>query len=113
MSKYKKSNIFLSFHCVGELTNRVEAFGVTIIEAMSYALPVVTGNVGGPSEIIIDKENGFLVNQMDFDRYVSILTQLCTDKLMREKIGKNAASYVQEKFSISNERSRILEILMY
>lgn len=35
---------------------------MTIIEAMSFGKPVVASNVGGISEIVIDNENGFVVD---------------------------------------------------
>jgi UDP-glucose:tetrahydrobiopterin glucosyltransferase len=39
----------------------VEAFGNTCIESMACGTPVIAYNQGGPSEIINDKLNGFLV----------------------------------------------------
>jgi glycosyltransferase involved in cell wall biosynthesis len=41
-------------------TSRVDSFGLTILEAMSMGTPVIAANSGGPSEIIIDGETGFL-----------------------------------------------------
>lgn len=39
-----------------------EAFGLTILEAMHSGLPVFATAFGGPSEIIVHQESGFLVN---------------------------------------------------
>lgn len=40
----------------------VETFGMTLIEAFSYGIPVVAPNVGGPLEIIDDAINGYCVD---------------------------------------------------
>jgi glycosyltransferase involved in cell wall biosynthesis len=38
-----------------------EPFGLVVVEAMMAALPIVSIDNGGPSEIVIDKQTGFLV----------------------------------------------------
>lgn len=43
----------------------VEAFGNVAIEAMACGVPVIAYRRGGPAEIIIDGENGFLVEPDD------------------------------------------------
>ena len=40
----------------------VETFGLTLIEAFSFGLPVIAPPVGGPTEIVQDGVNGFLIN---------------------------------------------------
>ncbi len=108
---YIKSDIFLNFHRTGPLTNREEAFGVTIIEAMSFALPVITGNSGGPSEIIENGQTGYLIDNIDIEDYVDKLVTLCNDKTLRISVGTRAADFVQKHFSIRQEKSRLIEIL--
>ena len=44
------------------LPSDYEGLPMTIIEAMSFGKPVVASNVGGISEIVIDNENGFVVD---------------------------------------------------
>ncbi len=38
-----------------------EGLPVTMMEAMSFSIPVIATNVGGVSEIVCDSENGFLI----------------------------------------------------
>lgn len=40
----------------------VETFGMTIIEAFAYGLPVIGPNVGGPIEIIKNRSNGLTID---------------------------------------------------
>ena len=39
-----------------------EAFGLTVVEAMTCGLPVFATNRGGPAEIIVDGESGFHID---------------------------------------------------
>ncbi len=41
---------------------RFEGFGLTVLEAMYSGLPTFATQFGGPAEIIIDGESGFLIN---------------------------------------------------
>jgi glycosyltransferase involved in cell wall biosynthesis len=40
----------------------VEAFGLTLIEALACGTPVIAYDKGAPSEIIVDRKTGFIVN---------------------------------------------------
>ena len=56
----------------------IEPFGLTVIEAMSCGVPVVATRHGGPSEIISDGENGYLVdpkNPKDVSRKIRKLVK--------------------------------------
>ena len=48
----------------------VEAFGNVAIEAMATGVPVITYDRGGPAEIVIDGETGFVVPADDVDALV-------------------------------------------
>ena len=51
---------FKNFH-IFVLPSLSEAFGITILEAMSQKIPVIATNVGGIPEIIEDENTGILV----------------------------------------------------
>jgi sucrose synthase len=50
-----------------------EGFGLTILEAMRCGVPTFGTKFGGPSEIIIDGENGYLINPHDPENVSQIL----------------------------------------
>ena len=68
---YQSSDIYSAHHCLGPITHREEAFGVSLLEAMSFGLPIVTGASGGVCEIVVDKETGYLFppNHIDAHSY--------------------------------------------
>jgi UDP-glucose:tetrahydrobiopterin glucosyltransferase len=45
----------------------VEAFGNVVVEALACGVPVVTHRRGGPAEIVVDGETGFVVDPDDPD----------------------------------------------
>jgi L-malate glycosyltransferase len=42
------------------LYSKMETFGVSLVEALSCGIPVISGNIGGPNDFV-SKENGILV----------------------------------------------------
>lgn len=54
----------------------VEAFGNVAIEAMACGVPVVAYRRGGPAEIVVDGETGFLVEPDDVDAAVRAVRRL-------------------------------------
>jgi len=81
---YFKSSIFA-------FTSSSEGFPNVIGEAMSAGLPVVAFDcVAGPSEMIIDGYNGYLIPLFDNIQFESKLAKLMEDENLRKELGKNA-----------------------
>lgn len=59
-----------------------EGIPVSIMEAMSFGIPVIARNVGGMSEIV-NEENGLLLENDDAEDAASKISSLLTD--CREK----------------------------
>ena len=71
------------------LSSLYEGIPMTIIEAMGTGLPIVSTNVGGIPDMIVDKEEGLLVD-LNPQSIAAALKKIIDDKLFREKIGRNA-----------------------
>lgn len=74
----------------------VETFGLTILEAMTYGVPVIGPNAGGPAEIIRHGVDGFLVNPLDLDEVSRRLKVLLTDEARYEQFVRNAGTRASE-----------------
>ena len=80
-------------------TSRLEAFGRTIIEAMAAEKPVVAVRAGGPEEIIIEGETGFLVSKGDIEMLADSITKLLIDDKMAKRMGQAGKDVVKERFT--------------
>jgi glycosyltransferase involved in cell wall biosynthesis len=69
-----------------------EAFGMTLLEAMSAGLPVVATRVGGIPEVVASGELGLLVPPNDVGTLASALRDVLTDEHLRNALSRNSAS---------------------
>ena len=56
----------------------VETFGLTLLEAMAYGVPVIAPPAGGPTEVVVDGKTGFLISAYDIEALknkILLLTQ--------------------------------------
>jgi glycosyltransferase involved in cell wall biosynthesis len=64
-----------------------ESFGLIFLEAMTYARPTIGCRAGGPQEIIVDGETGFLVPPEDPTRLAAAITRLATNRKLCRDMG--------------------------
>ena len=73
------------------LSSKMEGFGLVILEAMEYGLPVVSCDCRyGPSDIITDERDGYLVPVGDEDAFAEKLCMLIENEPLRLQMGKHA-----------------------
>lgn len=97
-------NIFIAYRDSSILvsTSLFEPFGLVIPEAMSCGLPIVAYDCPyGPSMMISDGDNGFLVEDNNRQVFIDQLCLLMSDINLCQRMGK-AASMSVRHFSNSN-----------
>ena len=87
-----------------------EGFGMVIVEAMSFGLPVIATNVGGIPEIISNGQNGLLVDSSSAESIKEALALLLSDEAMRRRLSENALSTYSEKYTFRNYIQRLESI---
>lgn len=75
-----------------------EGTPVSIIEAMAAAKPVVATKVGGVSNVVRDKENGYLVASNDEEVFRDRLLDLIEDPEKRKRFGEHGRESVRRRF---------------
>ena len=80
----------------------------SILEAMAIGCPVVTTDVAGAKELVVDQETGFVVPQQAHEDLGHCITTLLDDKERRLYMGQAGRRRVEDKFSFS-QRLRCIE----
>ncbi|MBC7523554.1 MAG: glycosyltransferase family 4 protein [Flavobacterium sp.] len=79
------------------MTSRSEGFPMVLIEAMSAGLPIVAYDCPvGPRVLIVNSENGFLIEDGNELEFISKLEILIVDQNLRLQMGKNASESVKK-----------------
>lgn len=82
--KYIESSLFV-------LSSRFEGFGMVLIEAMACGLPCISFDCPtGPSSIVKNGENGFLVKNGDIKSLAEKICFMIENKELRNNLGKQA-----------------------
>jgi glycosyltransferase involved in cell wall biosynthesis len=92
------------------LSSRREGLPNSILEAMAMGLSVVTTDVAGAKELVVNGNTGFVVPQQDVDGLArAILTLLC-DQQLRSVMGDAGRRRVELEFSFSRRMQRIEDL---
>lgn len=71
-----------------------------ILEAMALRKPVVATRVGGIPEVVLDEENGLLVESGDVQGLARAILRLARAPQLRQQLGARARKIVQEDYSM-------------
>ncbi|MEW5693144.1 MAG: glycosyltransferase, partial [Candidatus Hydrogenedentota bacterium] len=67
-------------------------------------------NVGGISELVIDKKTGFLLEQGDLNGFVERIKYLIQNKEIRKEMGEEAKKYIEENFQMNKVIDSYIEL---
>lgn len=80
------------------LTSKNEGTPVSLIEAQASGIPVISTDVGGVKDIILEGETGFAVPCGNLELYTEKLLDLINNEKKREKMSQNGWPFVRDKF---------------
>lgn len=98
-------------HSVTSRSGDQEGFGVSIAEASALQLPVVSTRHNGIPEQIVDGENGYLVNEFDFESMADRLVELISDPGLCRELGLNGRERIIKKHNLDQRSKSIYTIL--
>ncbi len=102
---YKKSAMFV-------LTSRYEGFGLVLTEAKNMGLPCVSFRCpAGPSEIIKDGMNGYLIDCFDIEEMAQKIIHLIQNEELRKQFSEKALAGT-EKFDLKNIATQWKDLLL-
>ncbi len=97
---YLASNVFV-------LPSYYESFGLVLIEAMSYMLPIVSTKAGAIPSVVIDGEDGFLVDVGDYFSIAAKIKTLYDNNDFSSRMGQNGRNHVIHDYSEASFCSKL------
>lgn len=81
-----------------------ESFGISILEAMDYALPIITSTTGGIKDLVTDGVNGITVDPADTRQIALAIARLKADPALRHTLGQASAQRAARFYEPEIER---------
>ncbi|MEA3209729.1 MAG: hypothetical protein QOE70_2786 [Chthoniobacter sp.] len=98
-AKLRECDIF-TLPCIVDRNNTSDVFPTVILEAMASAKPIVSTQVAGVPEQIVDGRTGLLVKPGDERGLADALARLVQSLELRQQFGQAARRRLEEEFAI-------------
>ena len=100
-------------HCdIFTLPSKKEGFGIVYLEAMQYKKPVLAVNYGGPTDVIVEGETGFLCEYDDVQCLADKIELLNKNTTLSQKLGENGYQRLMENFTYEHYKNNLENFLM-
>ena len=88
----------------------IETFGLTLLEALSFGIPVIAPPAGGPLELVTNDSEGYLIDSRDGDKLKEVILKLAADESLCQRFSE-AARIKASQFSQDTFEKKLREIL--
>ena len=108
VDEYSKSIVY-SIADFFLLPSHWENFPITIFEAMSYGLPIISTRVGGIPEII--NENGIIIEPYDIKQLIISINEISQNSEKRNMMSKRSLDLIKKRYSFEKYINNQIELL--
>ena len=89
--------------------SRTEGGAQAIMEAESAGLPIITSDFNSAREVVVNRENGFIVARDDVKKFAEFMIKLYDEPQLRRKMAKNSRKFYEEKFTFDFWTDRFID----
>lgn len=101
---YKNSSIYV-------MTSYTESFGIALVEAESFGLPILAfDSAQGAKEIIKDEANGYLIQNRNISEMADKIDNLINDEELRQKLGAKGRE-LSQNYKKENVASKWFDLI--
>ena len=100
---FEASDVFL-------LASNYEIYGMVILEAMYFGVPVVSSFTAGSETLIRNGFNGFVVNDLNVEKWLECIRSLCENEKLHDTISKNSKEFVRLSFTWDKVADKYLDL---
>lgn len=104
-----KSMAFVQ-HSITAPNGDMEGSPVSIMEASSSGLPIVSTKHGGIKELVVHNKTGFLVDEKDVDGMAKYMLELCNNLELAKSLGAEGRKHMEQNYEQSNQIGKIYEL---
>ncbi len=109
VSELANSQIFI-LPCIHDREGDSDNLPTVIIEAMAAALPIISTNVAGISELVGAGENGVLAPENDIPALACAIRKLICEPTLRQHYGTASRERAQRDFRVENTVAALREL---
>ncbi len=103
VEEYKKADVFI-------FPSHLEGFPNAVLEALNYRLPIITTNVGGVSESVINDFNGYLIEPKNKKQLLEAIILISSDEEKRICFSNNTQSVLLNNHQIDINCKKLLDV---
>ncbi len=110
MGLYRKTAVF-ALPC--QIANDGDRDGIpnVLMEAMTFSIPVVSTDVSGIPELIINNQTGLIIEAKNQQALFLALQRLFDDPVLRTKLGEAGKQWVNTDFAVEQHIGHLKELL--
>ena len=89
---YQAADLFL-------LASDYEIYGMVVLEAMFYGVPVISNDTAGPTSIIDSNKNGYILNNFEVSNWVNTLDSVFDDETKLVGLKEQAKTKIAQELT--------------
>jgi glycosyltransferase involved in cell wall biosynthesis len=107
--QYARADAFVLPAIVDERGD-TEGLGVVLVEALSFAVPVVASDVGGIPDVIKDEYTGLLVPEKDPEALAAAIARVLQDRPLAESLARRGLRHARDYFDWERITRQVLDL---
>lgn len=96
--------------CKQDENGDIDGIPVVLMEAMLSGVPVISSEISGIPELIIDKKTGLLIQQNDVNGLAKAISSLIGESNFKLRLVEQAVSIVKKEFSLIENTRKLDEL---